>query len=216
MLIRSLILIIVLLIPATAGAHRLDEYLQAMRVDVERSTISLDVDLTPGVSIASQVRSWIDTDGDHAISPAESVTYARKVLQSLTLSVDGVATPIRLTNVQSPTIGDMNAGVGTFRLQASANIPTATTGRHQLALSNSHHPESSVYLANALVPTDAAIRILAQTRTTDQHSVTIDYEVGSTAMRARLLWLLAAATVLAGAVLGRRGLGHTPVVDPPI
>ena len=206
---RPLTFIIVLLLPTSAGAHRLDEYLQATRVDVGRNTVIVDVDLTPGVSIASQVGAWIDTDGDHTISPAESVVYGRQVLQSLTLTVDGITTPIRLADVQSATIADMNAGVGTFRVRALANIPMATSGRHQLALTNAHHPESSVYLTNALVPTDTTIRILAQNRTTDQHSVTIDYEIGNTAIRDRFSWLLAAATLLIGTVLvRRRGLGH--------
>ena len=209
MLIRSSILIIVLLVPASAGAHRLDEYLQAMRVDVGRNTVILDVDLTPGVSIASQVRSWIDTDGDQTISTAESVAYGAQVLQSLTLSVDGITTPIRLTEVQSATIGDMKAGMGTFRVRAVANIPNATSGRHQLALTNAHHSESSVYLTNALVPTDTTIRILAQNRTTDQHSVTIDYEIASTAMSTRASWILAAAALLIGTGLARRGLGYS-------
>lgn len=206
---RSLIFIVASLIPASAGAHRLDEYLQATRVEVERNAINLDVDLTAGVSLAAQVSSWIDTDGDHVISAAESAAYGRQVLQSLTLSVDGIRAGIRLTDVQSPTIADMNAGVGTFRVHGLADLPSATTGRHQLALTNSHHPESSVYLTNALVSSDSTIRILAQNRTRDQHSVTIDYEVGTTALRARLSWLLAAGTLLTGAVLARRGLGHS-------
>jgi hypothetical protein len=201
-------LVAFVLLPASAGAHRLDEYLQATRVEVERSTVRLDVDLTPGVSIASQVRSWIDTDGDHEISPAESVAYGRQVLQSLTLLVDGTAAPIRLTDVQSPAISDMNAGVGMFRLRALAIVSTATTGRHQLALTNSHHPESSVYLANALVPTDSSIRILAQNRTVDQHSLTIDYEIGSPAIGTRVSWLAAAASLLIGTAVARRRLGR--------
>jgi hypothetical protein len=207
--LRPLILIIILLLPASLGAHRLDEYLQATRVDVERSTVSLDVDLTPGVSIASQVSSWIDADGDHAISPAESVAYARQVLQSLTLSVDGTATPMRLTDAQPASIPDMKAGVGTFRLRALANVPTATSGRHKLALTNSHHPESSVYLVNALVPTDPSIRILAQNRTIDQHSLTIDYEIQSPAIAARVSWIVAAAGLLIGTVVARRRVGHS-------
>ena len=110
--------------------------------------------------------SWIDTDGDHAISSAESVAYGRQVLQSLTLSVDGLTAPIQLIDVQAPTIPEMAAGVGMFRVRASVDMPTSTTGRHQLSLINAHHPELSVYLANALVPADNIIRILAQRRTT--------------------------------------------------
>ena len=208
--VRSLVFLTLLLIPTSAGAHRLDEYLQATRVGIEKTRVSLDIDLTPGVSVAPQVTSWIDTDGDHAISSAESVAYGRQVLQSLTLSVDGLTAPIQLIDVQAPTIPEMAAGVGMFRVRASVDMPTSTTGRHQLSLINAHHPELSVYLANALVPADNSIRILAQSRTTDQHRVTIDYELGRTAIWSRLSWLLAAGTLLMGAVLARRGLGHSP------
>ena len=38
----------VLLMPLPAGAHRLDEYLQATRVGIERDRVSIDIDLTPG------------------------------------------------------------------------------------------------------------------------------------------------------------------------
>jgi len=201
--------LIVLLLPASAGAHRLDEYLQAMRVDVERNRISLDIDLTPGVSIASRVTSWIDTNGDNVITPAESLAYGRQVLQSLTLSIDDVATPIELIDVHAPTIADMAGGIGTLRLRAAADMPAAPIGSHHLSLINSHHPESSVYLANALVPADTTIRIVAQKRTIDQHSFGIDYEVETTVNRARVSWLLAATTLLTGTVLVRRGLVYS-------
>ena len=38
-----------------AGAHRLDECLQAMRVTIDIDRISLDLDLTPGASIADRM-----------------------------------------------------------------------------------------------------------------------------------------------------------------
>jgi hypothetical protein len=204
-----LIFTVILLLPASAGAHRLDEYLQATRIGVEWNRISLEIDLTPGVSLASDVTSWIDTNGDQAISTTESMAYGQQVLRSLTLSVDGNLTPIQLIEVQAPPIPDMAAGVGTFRVRATASIPPAATGRHQLTLINTHHPESSVYLANALVPADTAIRILAQNRTNDQHWVTIDYELGRTVNWTRFSWLLGAGTLLSGAALARRGLGHS-------
>ena len=37
--------------PAPAGAHRLDEYLQATRVSIDLDRVGLEIDLTP-------VRAW--------------------------------------------------------------------------------------------------------------------------------------------------------------
>jgi hypothetical protein len=198
----------ILLLPTAAGAHRLDEYLQATRVGIERDRVTVDVDLTAGVSIARQVAGWIDVDGDGRISSSESLLYGRQVLGSLAVSIDGTTTPLSLNELQASTPADMAAGVGTLRLHASASIPASLSGRHQLTLVNTHHPESSVYLANALVPSDKAIDILAQRRSQDQHSLTIDYEVGMSAFWTRVSWLLSAATLLAGAIWTRRRLGH--------
>ncbi len=57
-------------------AHRLDEYLQATRLSVALDRIELEIDLTPGVSIAERIVTAIDTDRDGRFSPAESDAYA--------------------------------------------------------------------------------------------------------------------------------------------
>jgi hypothetical protein len=69
---------LLVVLPTTAGAHRLDEYLQATRVAIERERVDVDIDLTAGVSIAGQVTTWIDVNGDGEISQAESFAYARR------------------------------------------------------------------------------------------------------------------------------------------
>ena len=47
--------------------------------------MNLEIDLTPGVSIAKQVTGWIDTNGDGELSEAEGLAYANEVLTSLTV-----------------------------------------------------------------------------------------------------------------------------------
>jgi hypothetical protein len=206
---KTLIFFIALLAgPTPAGAHRLDEYLQATRVGINIDRVTLEIDLTPGVSIASQIRGWIDTNADGQLSQAEGRAYASQVLASLALSVDRERVPLTLGDVQMPEVSDMTAGVGTIRLRASAIIRSTTGGRHQLTVANAHRPESSVYLSNALVPSDPRIQILTQQRDRDQHSLTIDYDVGLPPGWARLSWLFVALIVLAGAAIGRRGLGR--------
>ena len=210
MAIRALALVLLIALTTSVGvaAHRLDEYLQAARVGIGIDRVNLDIDLTPGVSIASNVAAWIDTNGDREISTSESQAYGRQVLRSVSLSVDGVTAPLQLIDVQAPDVRQMAEGVGTIRLRASAELPATASGQHQMILINTHHPESSIYLANALVPTDTTIRILSQNRTRDQHSVTIDYQIGMSRTWTRVSWLFAAATMLSMAAVTRRGLSR--------
>ena len=161
--------------PASAGAHRLDEYLQATRLSVDIERVGLEIDLTAGVALARQVFAWIDTNRDGQISNAEEEAYARQVLGSVVLSVDGRPAPITLVEIRVPPFRDMNLGVGTIRVRATASVSAAAAGRHQISYFNMHRSESSVYLVNALVPTDGRIQIAGQRRDRSQHGLTLDY-----------------------------------------
>ena len=52
-------------------AHRLDEYLQATLVSVEKTRALLEVRLMPGVAIVPMVLAEIDCNGDGVMSEAE-------------------------------------------------------------------------------------------------------------------------------------------------
>jgi hypothetical protein len=205
----SCVFVIVAFMPAVVAAHRLDEYLQATRVAIQLDRVVVDIDLTPGVNVAPLVTSWIDANGDGELSRDEAVRYAVQVLSSVALSVDGRAAALTLMDIQAPAVRDIYEGTGTLRLQAFARMPATRAGRHQVTIVNSHHPESSVYLANALVPLDDAVHIAAQVRDREQHRLTIDYEVQTAMGRGRVPWLVGAALLLAGAVVGRLGLGRS-------
>ena len=105
-----------------------------------------------------QVLLWVGEQRNRVISLPESLAYGRRVLDALSLTVDGRAVSLELGNVEAPSVADIDAGTGTLRLRASAMVPSVRTGRHELTLINSHQPETSVYLANALVPSDTSIR----------------------------------------------------------
>ena len=72
-----------------ADAHRLDEYLQAARVSVASTGIVVHLDLTPGVSLASDVIATLDRDGDGRTSPLEAEAYGRVVLGDVSARLDG-------------------------------------------------------------------------------------------------------------------------------
>jgi hypothetical protein len=161
---------------APADAHRLDEYLQATRVSVEADRVVLEIDLTAGTNLATTVFGWMDADGDGRLSSTERMTYAQQVLDSLVVSADGRRLTPALIDSDFPELRDMLDGAGTVRLRAVAKVSVAS-GRHVLAYLNSHHSESSVYLANALVPNDNRIRIASQRRDPGQHLLTLEYDV---------------------------------------
>jgi hypothetical protein len=186
-----------------ADAHRLDEYLQATRVEIAANEVAIELDLTPGANIAERITGWIDTNRDGRVSPDESAAYGRQVLGALALSLDDKAVALKLIDFHAPDPGEMRLGIGRFRLRAAATLIGAA-GRHQLTVVNRHHPESSIYAANALVPDDRGIRILAQHRPRDQHALTIDYDVAGGTAGIRIAWLIGGFTSVAALVYGRR------------
>ena len=175
-----------LLWPAAASAHRLDEYLQAARVSLERARVLVEIDLTPGAAVASTIVPLIDRDADGAISPAEIGAYGRAVLADVTLTLDGHALALELMTIDAPTIGEMREGMGTIRLRATAP-GNARWGTRVLSLRNRHQPAVSVYMANALLSNDRAITVVSQTRDRRQSEARFEYDVAPD-MMARVAW----------------------------
>lgn len=192
-----------LLASAVGDAHRLDEYLQASRVSVERARIVLDLALTPGVAVAANVIEHVDRDDDGQIALFEAESYGREVLGDLTASLDGASLTMTLLRVEVPTAGELRDGTGTIRIEAAANADQSF-GRHYLTLENHHRPDESAYLANALMPTTSGISIVQQARDSRQQTFRLEYEIGPSA-GSGVVWLL-----VAGAVLARplRGIGR--------
>lgn len=80
---------IFLFLATAASAHRLDEYLQATLISVEKDHVQASMRLIPGVAVSSAVIPSIDSNGDGVISDAEQRAYAERVVGDLSLSVDG-------------------------------------------------------------------------------------------------------------------------------
>src|SRR6266436_4802787 len=110
---------LVALLAALAGcvqAHRLDEYLQAALISLEPDSVTVELNLTPGVAVFSKVLSLMDADGDGEISPAEQRTYSNRVVSDVSLVVDSRPQVLALTGAQFPPAEQMRAGLGTIRL----------------------------------------------------------------------------------------------------
>lgn len=192
------------IIPCTADAHRLDEYLQATRISIERDRVVAEINLTPGAAVADDVFAAIDGDRNEKISPIEGAAYADHVVRSLSLDIDGELHSLALDTYSIPSLADMRRGEGVIRLRATARPPAASSGRHRLSFANTHRSDISVYLINALIPTDDRIRITGQSRDMLQHEFKMDYAVsegegdaGLAAALPPLLGLMLAAGVYA-------------------
>lgn len=166
-------------LPVSASAHRLDEYLQAARISLERTHVLLEIDLTPGASVAGDIIAQIDRDGDDRISPIEARAYAERVLQDVVVDLDGAPVAMTLEYVTAPSTDEMRHGMGALQLRAAGNVQPASIWRRQreLHFQNTHRAASSVYLVNALMPIDAGVSVVGQTRDPKQREARIEYTV---------------------------------------
>ncbi len=135
----------VLVPPAVTRAHPLDEYLQLTYLTVAPTQIEVELDLTPGVLIDPEILAEIDTNGDHAISDAETGAYADTVVRSVELKVDGHPLALDISTVHMPAYLNIQAGYGTIRIVATATLADSTPGSHRISYTNRFAPTSSVY-----------------------------------------------------------------------
>ena len=128
---------IVLAAAAPASAHRLDEYLQALRVDVRGDAVVLELDLTPGANLAADIVPVLDPDGDGAIDSIRSEAYASEVARSLELAIDGRRSTLALVSRQFPSVDELRAGSGVISFVMRADVAHAG-GAHQLRVENGY------------------------------------------------------------------------------
>jgi hypothetical protein len=191
-----LTLFVVLIAAVPASAHRLDEYLQAMRVDVRPEGIVIELDLTPGANIAADVLAALDPDGDGTIDRSEADAYITTVLRSVDVAVDGEPLTVRLVNSKLPSVDDLRAGSGVIKLTATADA-VHSRGRHRLRVANGYRNDVGVYLANALRPDPGPVTIASQSRDPRQQALTIDYFVGGPLLtRTSTAWTVFAVLLL--------------------
>ena len=196
--------ILLLLAGMPALAHRLDEYLQATILSVEKGRVQAQMTLTPGVAVYSKVIAGIDTDGDGILSEAEQRAYAERVLGDLRLAIDGDHLTPRLVSVEFPATQEMKEGRGEIILEFDATLPGLGASR-KLTFENHHQSAISAYQVNCLVPRDPDIRIVAQNRDYLQSRYELDYAQSggrpaglSLAWSDTRGWLAAVALPLAG------------------
>jgi hypothetical protein len=192
------------LIPSWASAHTLDEYLQAARLSLTRSHVSLDLDLTPGAMVAARIAAMIDQDEDGVITPAEAAAYGTRVLGETAVRLDGTRVTMTVTRVEAPPIAELRDGVGTIKIKAVGAHGARLAGHARVAFQNDHAPDGSVYLANALVPADRWLFVSRQDRDVTQRSIDVLYDVGPT-VTGQVGWTIFAVATCLAIVARRRG-----------
>jgi hypothetical protein len=166
--------LILLLAPAPAPAHRLDEYLQATMISIGTDRLEAEITLTPGVAVFPMLIADIDRDADGVVSEAEQRAYGRKVLRDLLFTIDGRRLRPQLRSMQFPSLDEMREGRGGIRIELTADLPRGGAGR-KLVFENHHRSGIGAYLVNCLVPRDPDIRIVAQNRNYSQSVYQLDY-----------------------------------------
>jgi hypothetical protein len=192
--------LLALAMPDSVLAHQLDEYLQAARIAFARDRVELQVDLTPGVAVAGEIVAALDRDGDGLVRPIEARAYGDAVIECLELALDDRVVRLALTQIEVPPVADMRRGIGTIQLTAAGTFDDVGAGSHHVRFGNRHHPATSVYLANALVPADHGVRVVAQRRDGRQQQLEIEYLVASE-WPVQLIWLIAGAIVTSRVLL---------------
>ncbi|MBL9139005.1 MAG: hypothetical protein JNK85_24265 [Verrucomicrobiales bacterium] len=161
----------------TGWTHRLDECLQAMRVNVATDRLTLDLDLTPGASVAGQVLALLDLDADGEISATESVDYARRLLRDVAVTLDGRGLSLHVVSADASPLAHLKSGDGRLRIRAHAGWDALGTGTHVLDLTNRHLPSISVYLVNATKPADPALLLGRQVRNPHQSEYRLEFTI---------------------------------------
>jgi hypothetical protein len=171
---RTIVTGAMLLIAATAQAHRLDEYLQATTISLTHAGVQATMRMIPGVAVFPSVLANIDVDANGVISQTEQRAYAEQVHRDVTLTLNGERVRLQLNSWTFPSIETLKEGLGEIQLEFAADVPRTGAG-FKLAFENRHRGDIGTYLVNSLLPRDEAIRITAQNRSYDQSSYELDY-----------------------------------------
>jgi len=171
---KAIAALTLLSLPGVASAHRLDEYLQATLLSVQKDHVDVSMRLISGVAVSSAVIATIDANGDGVLSPQERWNYGQRVLSELTLSIDGKKLDPKLKSADFPQLQEMRDGLGEIHLEYTAALPDGGLNR-KLVLENHNQTQRAVYLVNALAPADPGITILAQKRNHLQSTYELDY-----------------------------------------
>jgi hypothetical protein len=187
----------------TVRAHRLDEFLEAARVSLEPSQVDVEMNLTPGVSMADTFIHAVDGNTDGVFSPIEQWNYATGLVRSLDVRLDDVPVqPLRVTAVDVPDAAAVRSGDAAATVRATVPIRALAPGVHRLVFRNDDGGSDSVFMANTVLPDSRVIAVTAQEHSVDQRELTIEFAVsGETQTKVKWAWRALLLLMTAGASL---------------
>lgn len=168
---------LLLLSTLSVFAHRLNEYLEATTISLSRSKVSLELRLTPGVSVAAEVLNKIDLNNDSQFSIEEQHVYLNALGRDLKLVLDGHTLPFYVTFSSFPTVESIAKGTGDIIVDFEVQV-SESRASHQLQITNMHYKAIAVYLVNCLIPADAGIAVTNQTRNANQSFYQLAFTIG--------------------------------------
>jgi nickel/cobalt transporter (NicO) family protein len=179
-LLGLIALLSIVLAPSKAAlAHPLDIFLQASYITVAPTQIVVELDLTPGVLVAPQELTELDSDGDQQITDAERQAYAAMIVGKIVLQVDGQPQALTVTEIDMPEYLTIQAGYGTIRIFTVATLADGMSDSHQVSYANTYAPTGSAYQVNAFVENGAEITLGKQIRDEIQQTMTMNFAIGN-------------------------------------
>jgi hypothetical protein len=169
-------------------------------VQIEPDEIRLEINLTPGVSVADAVLSVIDRDRDGVISTAEAAAYAELLKRDLVVCVDQRKVELKRISSNFAEPDELRSGWGIMQIGFSIDPGSLAAGSHTLGLENHHLNAISAYLFNAALPRSKLIQIAGQKRNETQSTGEIEfafYPPVKASSRTRVFALFAAVFVAA-------------------
>ncbi|BDP43285.1 hypothetical protein DAETH_32540 (plasmid) [Deinococcus aetherius] len=160
-----------------AGAHPVDEVVQAAYLTLAPGAVQLELDLTPGVQVVGTIIKALDPNGDGKVTAAEARTYAGRVLGQSTLSLNGVAVPWTLEKVEVPPVALLKEG-GVLKIYATARRADRP-GAQTLTYQNRYQPVKSQWVANIFLLPGAGWQygVTGQGHSNDGRQLTVKYIV---------------------------------------
>jgi hypothetical protein len=167
---------------ALAHAHPRDEIGQATYVGITQKRVTLELNITPGDTIAPAFATLIDSNHNGELSSSERADFANTVLTHLSLTINGTDLPLTLTRMEFPSGKSLQRGEERVRLFFEAPLPLILGGTRTIHYKNRYTPDGlkTGYLTATLAGDGAsgtdAVKIGAQRRDAKQQTLTVDAE----------------------------------------
>jgi nickel/cobalt transporter (NicO) family protein len=95
-----------------ASAHAPDEYGHSTYLSVVPNGVQVEMHLTPGPLVGSQLATIVDINKDGTFTDDETRRYGESVAKDLSMTIDGSTRPIVLVTMVIPPLLDVQAGAG--------------------------------------------------------------------------------------------------------